>query len=107
MSDQWQVVEGTGWIAIPDFGRIDPRRDNVDGGREYFTAMLDNDQYAKVAGETVTGGPETWFFELDQPFFLADREERCFEVTISLLVGGRYGVRFRSGTWPTVATGGW
>lgn len=96
----WQVAEGTGWIAIPGFGKLAPRRDNVGGGRQYFTAKLDNDEYARVTGDGITGGPETWHFEFDQLFWLDDRGDRCLEVTISLLEGGRYAVRYRPGTWP-------
>lgn len=36
---KWNVVEGTGWIDLPGFGRIAPRRDDVGGGRQHFTAM--------------------------------------------------------------------
>ena len=107
MSEDWQVAEGTGWIDIPYFGRINPRRDNVNGGRQYFTAMLENDEYASVAGESVTGGPDTWHFEFDQTFWLGDRANRCLETTISLLVGGRYAVRYRPGEWPSGSGGGW
>lgn len=107
MGSDWQVEEGTGWIAIPDFGEINPRRDSVDGGRQYFTAKIGNGEYAKVTGETISKGPETWYFEFDQPFLLADLDDRCLEVTISLLKGGRYAVKYRAGEWPTQVTGGW
>lgn len=107
VNTEWQVVQGTGWIAIPQFGQINPRRDNVGGGRQFFTAQTDNGEYAKVAGESVTGGPETWRFEFDEPFLLADRDERCLEVTISLLEGGRYAVKYRPGVWRAGATGAW
>lgn len=107
MESQWQVEEGTGWIAISGFGQINPRRDNVDGSRQYFTAKTDEGEYAKVAGDSVTGGPETWYFEFDQPFFLADREGRTLETEISFLRGGRYAVRYRAGEWPIQVTGGW
>lgn len=108
MDSEWQVSEGTGWIALPGFGRINPRRDNVSGGRQYFTAQTDEDEYARATGETITEGPETWHFEFDEPFYLADRGGRCLEVVISLLEGGRYAVKFRESTWPTPPTrGGW
>ncbi len=107
MEDEWQVVEGTGWIAIPGFGQINPRRDNVAGGRQYFTAQLDNGEYARATGEGITEGPETWHFEFDQPFFLADRDGHCVEVSVSLLEGGRYAVKHRTGLWPSHGTGGW
>lgn len=29
MSDHWKRIEGTGWIPLEGFGRINPRRDNV------------------------------------------------------------------------------
>ena len=62
MNSDWQVEEGTGWIAIPGFGEINPRRDSVGGGRQYFTAKVNDGEYAKVTGESVSDGPETWFF---------------------------------------------
>jgi hypothetical protein len=62
MADEWQVVEGTGWIALVGFGRMNPRRDDVGGGRQYFTAKLHNDEYATATGSSITGGPETWHF---------------------------------------------
>ncbi|MGH3474379.1 MAG: hypothetical protein ACRDOT_05625, partial [Aeromicrobium sp.] len=96
-----------GWIAIPGFGEIAPRRDNAGGGRQYLTARTEDGEFAKVAGEFINGGPETWYFEFDQPFWLADRSNRCLEATISLLEGGRYAVKFRDGEWPTEVTGGW
>lgn len=108
MEGNWQVAEGTGWISIPEFGEIAPRRDNVDGGRQFFTAKVAGDEYAKVSGDTISGGDEIWGFEFDQPFWLADRKGRCVEVTISLLVGGRYAVKHRAAKWPDRAiSGGW
>lgn len=44
VTDQWQSIEGTGWITISGFGQINPRRDNVEGGRQFFDAKLDNGQ---------------------------------------------------------------
>lgn len=105
--DEWQVAEGTGWIAMPGFGRINPRRDNVAGGRQYFTAKTDNGEFAKATGESITEGPETWHYEPDQPFLLADSTGRCVEVEISILPGGRYAVKHRPGHWPSGVTGGW
>lgn len=107
MDDGWQVVEGTGWISVPEFGQINPRRDNVAGGRQYFTAKTDNGEFAKVTGESISGGPETWYYQPDGPFLLADSIGRCLEVEISILVGGRYAVKYRPGVWPSGATGGW
>lgn len=107
MEDPWNVVEGTGWITIPEFGEISPRRDNVAGGRQYFTAKVDNGDFASVTGEFISGGPETWHFDFDQPFWLADRSGRCVEVEVSLLEGGRYAVKYRLGAWPSGSTGGW
>lgn len=107
MNSNWQVEEGSGWIAIPGFGQINPRRDNVDGGRQYFTAMTIHDEYAKVAGDGIDGGPETWYFEFDQPFLLGDRDGAAVEVEISLLAGGRYAVKYRDAEWPEEPTGGW
>ncbi|GAA3715882.1 hypothetical protein [Gordonia hankookensis] len=107
MDDELQVAEGAGWIPMPDFGQINPRRDNVSGGRHYFTAKTDNGEYARAVGDSISGGPETWHYELDMPFLLADSALRCVEVTISLLVGGRYAVKYRPADWPGGETGGW
>lgn len=107
MSSDWQVEEGSGWIQISDFGRLAPRRDDIDGGRQYFTAKLPDDSYATVRGDSLSGGPETWHFEFDQPFWLADRYGRCLEVMISLLEGGRYAVKYRPGDLPVTSGGGW
>ena len=104
--NEWQRVEGTGWIDIPGYGRINPRQDNVDGGRQYFTAMTDADTYARVVGGGIRGGPETWQFTPDDPFWLSGGE--CdLEVVIALLPGGRYGVRYREGSPPETTGGGW
>ena len=105
--EQWQVVEGTGWIAIPGFGEINPRRDNEAGGRQYFSVTVSNGEYAKVAGPSITQGPETWNFEFDEEFWLADRDGHCLEIQISPLVGGRYAVKYRDGEWPNPVAGGW
>jgi hypothetical protein len=102
MNDESQVVEGTGWIGLPGFGRINPRRDNVNGGRQYFTAHVANGEIAEAAGAEITGGPDTFYFEYDQPFLLADHtRQHCIEATISLLPGGRYAVRFEKSQWPS------
>jgi hypothetical protein len=106
METGWLVEEGTGWIEIPGFGSISPRQDSVHGGRQYFDAMLDNGERAKVRGKGISGGPETWAFEFEQPFLLADRADRCVEVMISPLAGGRYAVKYRPEDWPTAASGG-
>ena len=105
----WVVTEGSGWIEIPDFGRINPRRDNVDGGRYYFTAKTPDGGYADARGPEVTEGPETWHYEPDQPFHLRDvTTGKVLEVVISLLAGGRYAVKSRPGEWPSPSTsGGW
>ena len=50
MSDEWQVSKGSGWIVVPGFGQLAPRRDNVTGGRQYFTWMFENDEVAAVTG---------------------------------------------------------
>lgn len=107
MAEEWQVSEGAGWIDIPGFGRLNPRRDNVGGGRQYFDAMTDAGGYAEVKGDTITGGPETYNFEFDQEFWLRDGEGQVLEVTISLLQGGRYAVKYRPGDWPLQSPGGW
>ena len=107
MGDEWEVVEGTGWIDVPGFGQINPRRDDVGGGRQYFTATTEDGEVARARGESISGGPETWYFEFDDSFLLADTGEHVVEVSISLLKGGRYAVRYRQGDWPTGQTGGW
>lgn len=108
LDKKWESVSGTGWITIPGFGRINPRQDNVNGGRQYFTAYLENDDLARVKGELIEGGPETWHFEFDQPFFLATLDgEVCLETQISLLPGGKYSVKYRQGDWGPSETGGW
>jgi hypothetical protein len=106
VTDKWQVAEGTGWISLPAFGRINPRRDNESGGRQYFTAMTDDGGFAQAYGSDVTGGPETWHFEFDRAFWLEGRSS-SLEVEISLLEGGRYAVKFREGERPASAAGGW
>jgi|GEM_PF-1710761 hypothetical protein len=108
-TQQWQKTEGTGWIELERFGTINPRRDNVGtAGRYYFTAKTLNGGYATACGPEVTEGPETWFYEVDTPFHLKDTEtESCIEVVISLLAGGRYGVRYRDSIWPTSEASAW
>jgi hypothetical protein len=108
MSRDWQVSEGTGWIGLDGVGQINPRRDSVDGGRQYFTAKTIDDDFADIRGESVTGGPETWYFEFDESFALRDpRSGSVLEVQISLLPGGKYSVKYRDGEWPHDSTGGW
>lgn len=107
MGNSWKVVEGTGWLELLGFGRINPRQDNVGGGRQYFTAKTEDGGFAMARGDHISGGPETWYFEFEEPFFLADRRQQVVEVVISPLVGGRYRVRFRTGEWPNKAIGGW
>lgn len=108
MTEKWQRVEGTGWIDLPGFGTINPRRDNVgEAGRFFFTAMTAKGEYAKARGAEIMGGPETWQYEPDQPILLADYDGNCVEVAISLLQGGRYGVQYRPGVWPDEGSGAW
>lgn len=103
----WNVTEGTGWIDVPDFGTINPRRDNVAGGRHYFTAETADGGYAEARGPEITEGPETWHYEPDQPFHLRDATTGAVvEVTLSVLPGGKYAVKSRPGEWPTEQTGG-
>jgi hypothetical protein len=111
-SKEWSIEEGSGWIPIKGFGEINPRTDNVEGGRQYFTAKLPGKKFARVVhrpseGQTLSGGPETWQFEFELPFFLMDFEENCVEVTVSPLEGGRYGVRSRHVNSSSGETGGW
>lgn len=108
MADEWQVATGTGWIALEGFGAINPRRDNSEGGRQYFTAQLGNGEYATATGPGIEDGPDTWQYEYEQPFHLANiRGEHCIEVEISPLEGGRYAVKYRPSSWPQGGTGGW
>ncbi|OHT54590.1 hypothetical protein [Mycobacteroides chelonae] len=107
--DDWQVVERTGWISVPGFGQINPRRDSESeaGVREYFTAKTESGEFAKATGESISGGPETWYYQPDSPFLLTGTTGPCIEVEISVLAGGRYAVRYRPGVWPGGETGGW
>ena len=107
MSDEWQVAAGIGWIEVPGFGRINPRQDSVGGGRQYFSAVTKDEEHAKATGACISDGPETWHFEFDDPFWLADRNDYVLEVSISLLAGGRYAVKYRPGVWPSKTAGGW
>jgi hypothetical protein len=107
MSDEWQAVEGIDWIDVPGFGRINPRQDNEDGGRQYFNAITLGDEHARAMGDCISGGPETWTFEFDEHFWLEDRRGSVLEMSISLLPGGRYGVRYRPGVWPSEPSGAW
>lgn len=107
MDDELHVVGGTGCISMAGFGQINRRRENVAGGRQYFTVKTDNGEYATAAGESITGGPETWHYEPDIPFLLADCARLCIEVTRSFQVGGRYAVKYRYGVWPSGETGAW
>ena len=107
MNDEWHVAEGTGWIEVPGFGRINPRQDSENGGRQYFTAMTDGGEHARVIGDSIRGGPETWHFEFDDHFWIADRSDNALQVIISLLPGGRYAVKYQRADWPTQATTGW
>jgi hypothetical protein len=99
--EEWQVVEGKGWITIPGFGKINPRSDNVNGGRHCFDADTIDDESAQVTGASIEGGPGTWFFGPDQPFLLADYEGTCLEVEVSNIGRGRYAVKYRPGIWPS------
>jgi hypothetical protein len=69
--------------------------------------MTANGEYAQATGDCITGGTETWYYEFDQPFLLADGSGHCIEVVISLLKGGRYAVKYHPGVWPSGGTGGW
>lgn len=103
----WNVTEGTGWIDVADFGTINPRRDDVDGGRHYFTAVTADGGYAQARGPEISGGPETIYYEPDQPFFLRDAKTGAVvEVTLTVLPGGKYAVKSRPSEWPTEPTGG-
>ncbi|WP_312980671.1 hypothetical protein [Corynebacterium sp.] len=105
---QWKKNEGTGWIELEGFGAINPRRDNVGpAGRYYFTAKTLDGEYATAYGSEITAGPETWHYEVDSPFYLKDSAGHCIEVVVSLLAGGRYGVRYRDSVWPTDEAGAW
>ncbi|WP_420097245.1 hypothetical protein [Brevibacterium sediminis] len=105
---QWKKTEGIGWIELAGFGAINPRRDNVGpAGRYYFTATTLDGGYAVATGPEITDGPETYFYEVDSPFYLKDTGGNCIEVVVSLLAGGRYGVRYQKSTWPANEAGAW
>lgn len=109
-ASQWKKAEGIGWIELAGFGAINPRRDNVGpGGRYYFTATTLNGGYATATGTAIEdeNGPETYFYEVDSPFYLKDTDGRCIEVVVSLLAGGRYGVRYQDSAWPSNEESAW
>ena len=107
-ASQWKKAEGIGWIELAGFGAINPRRDIVgDAGRYYFTATTLAGGYAEATGPAIKGGPETYFYEVDNPFYLKDTEKRCIEVVVSLLAGGRYGVRYKNSEWPIEEESAW
>lgn len=99
-------AEGTGWIELAGFGHINPRSDEVGGGRSFFSAKLLDGRYAKATGSHLQGGPETWQFEYEEPFLLSDYEGNCIEVRISPLVG-QYGISFEPSEWPEAGRGAW
>lgn len=108
MGKEWKVSEGTGWIELDGLGRINPRRDSVDDGRQYFTVKTADDAFADVRGEGISGGPETWYFEFDQSFTVRDpKSGTVLEVQISLLPGGKYSLKYRDAEWPQDSSGGW
>lgn len=107
-TSQWKKAEGIGWIELAGFGAINPRRDNVgEAGRYYFTATTLNGGYATATGTAIEDGPETYFYEVDSPFYLKDTDGRCIEVVVSLLAGGRYGVRYQDSAWPSNEESAW
>ena len=83
MNEEWQVVEGTGWIAMPRFGRINPdvttwRAEASTSRRTWTTASTQRHQ-----GRKPPKGPETCHFEFGQPFLMADSiRQHCVEATI-------------------------
>lgn len=107
-ASQWKKAEGIGWIELAGFGAINPRRDNVgDAGRYYFTATTLDGGYAAATGTAIEDGPETYFYEVDSPFYLKDADGRCIEVVVSLLAGSRYGVRYQDSEWPFDEESAW
>lgn len=109
-ASQWKKAEGIGWIELAGFGAINPRRDNVGpAGRYYFTATTLNGGYATATGTAIEdeNGPETYFYEVDSPFYLKDTDGRCIEVVVSLLAGGRYGVKYQDSEWPFGEESAW
>jgi hypothetical protein len=69
--------------------------------------MTLQDEYCRAHGDTLDGGPETFGFQFDQPFLLADADSNTLEIEISLVAGGRYAIRYREGSWPTGSAGAW
>lgn len=101
-----QAINGA--TVTPPKCRINPRQDNVSGGRTFFTAMTDQDEYALAHGEHVGWGPETWSFEFEEPFFLSDSSgKNCIEIVISSGKGGKYAIRFRPGQLAQASGGAW
>ena len=70
MANEWQVVEGTGWIALVGSERTNSRRDDVGGGRQYFTAELHNDEYATAMGSSITRGSGNLAFRIPRAISL-------------------------------------
>lgn len=106
MSTFDKQVSGTGWLELEGFGLIALRRDDVSGGRQYFTIKTSAGGYPSVVGETVTGGQETWYFDFDMPFHVMDESKAVLEMVISLLPGGVYCVKYGVGDWPQAPVGG-
>lgn len=101
-------TSGTGWLELEGFGRINPRSDNVGGGRDYFTAKTNDDGYAQVRGESVSGGPETYYFHYSEPFWLGDENGLWLRVEIERLSYGKYGVSYVESDPPIEEeVGGW
>ena len=90
---------GTGWLSLGDFGKINPRSDSVgEAGRDYFTALSSAGGYLEATGDGISGGPETWYYVPDVPFFLKDlRSGASLKVVISRLPTREYYVRFEPG----------
>lgn len=100
-NQQWKSTKGTGWLTLEGFGKIAVQQDNVgDAGRHYFTAKTIDDAYAAATGKDITGGPQSWHYMPDSPFYLKDLAGNCIELDISVLPGSVANVRYRESTWP-------
>lgn len=89
----WKKVEGTGWLSLGEYGRINPRSWGSGIDRQVFTAEHPDGGFYLKEGEETTGSSE---FEFDRPFvLLGGAEGPNLEIVISPLVRGQYGVRYR------------
>ncbi|MCZ9294636.1 hypothetical protein [Corynebacterium meitnerae] len=91
--DDWQKVEGQGWLSLGQFGQINPRDWGPGVDKHIFTAEHPDGGYYIMRGKEASG---TYEFEFDSPFvLLGGAKGPNLEMVITPLVRGQYGVRFR------------